>query len=432
MRANSLISASIGNILEWYDFGLFALFSPIFSELFFPQQNGQAAFMETFSIFAIGFFCRPLGALFFGYLGDCKGRARTIRLSILMISVPTLLIGFLPSYNSVGMLAPILLLITRIWQGLSIGGEYSGNIIYLGELAPEKHKSFFTSLPAVGANFGILLAMLVAGFSNYLFGAVLFKQWGWRIPYIISGLFCLLVYLTRLNLEETPAFLAIKRKHSTARGLIISVFKNNTFNFMRILGIACMGSTFYYFCFIYLPIIMRQDLHYSLSATTFLETLLIAAMIILVPLAGYLNDRVGRYRMQLFNAILISVIIIPGLYILHKNLLLPSILVLMVFTLASSSEQGTTPAVLVENFPVEERYTGISFAYNIVNGFLGGSIPLLCTWLVIHTHSELAPGIYVTLYAIITLIFSVQLFNQWRAKSKRNLPDAKEACFKVY
>lgn len=410
MRANSIISASIGNILEWYDFGLFAIFSPIFSQLFFPKQDAHVALIETFSVFAIGFLCRPLGALFFGYLGDRQGRARTVRLSILMISIPTLLIGFLPDYHAVGILAPILLLLTRIWQGLSIGGEYSGTIIYLGELAPAKHRSFFTSLPAVGANLGILLAMVVGGVCSYLFDDVMFKTWGWRIPYIVSGLFCLLVYLTRLNLEETPAFLEMKKKHHIQRNPIVSVFKNNRLALLRIFGLACMGSTFYYFCFIYLPMIFTQDLHYSVLKTTRLETALIAVMIVLVPLAGYLNDRVGRYRMFLFNAVFISLIIIPGLFILYKNIIFSGMLVLMVFTLASSLEQGTTPAVLVENFPVEERYTGISLAYNVVNGFLGGTIPLICAWLVVHAKSELAPGIYVSVFAVITLIFAIMLY----------------------
>jgi len=251
------------------------------------------------------------------------------------------------------------------------------------------------------------LAMLVGGFSSYIFNDDLFKIWGWRIPYIVSGLFCLLVYLTRLNLEETPAFLEMRRQHHIKRNPILSTFKNNRPALLRILGLACMGSTFYYFCFIYLPIILNQDLHYSILKTTHLETLLIAAMIILVPMAGYLNDRIGRYRMFLFNAIFISLIIIPGLYILYKNIFLSGLFVLIIFTFASSLEQGTTPAVLVENFPVEERYTGISFAYNIVNGLLGGTIPLICTWLVIHLNIALAPGFYVTMYALITLIFAI-------------------------
>lgn len=418
MKVNSIISSSIGNILEWYDFGLFAIFSPIFSELFFQKQNTQIALVQTFSVFAIGFLCRPLGALFFGYCGDRYGRARTIRLSILMISIPTLIIGLLPDYHTVGILAPILLLITRIWQGLSIGGEYSGNIIYLGELAPPKHKSFFTSLPAVGANIGILLAMLVGGFTSYAFEDVVFKAWGWRIPYILSGLFCLLIYMTRLNLEETPVFLEMQKKGRIQQNPIKSLFKYNAFPFVRTFGLACMGSTFYYFCFIYLPILLKQDLHYSITKTTYLETVLIALMVILVPLAGYLNDRIGRYHMLLFNAILIPAIIIPGLYILRQNVFLSGLLVLLVFTFASSLEQGTTPAVLVENFPVEERYTGISLSYNIVNGFLGGTIPLICAWLVLHTRSPLAPGFYVTLCALITLIFAIRLY-----KTKSRITD---------
>lgn len=407
MRTNSILSSSLGNILEWYDFGLFAIFSSLFSELFFPKQDAYASMIATFSVFAIGFFCRPLGALLFGYLGDRRGRAKTIRLSILMISLPTLLIGCLPAYQTVGILAPILLLVTRIWQGISLGGEYSGNIIYLGELAPPKQRSFFTSLPAVGANLGILMAMIVGGVTTFFFNDATFKTWGWRIPYLISGLFCLLIYATRLNIQETPPFLEMKKKGHLSTNPIASIFKKHRFALLRTLGLVCMGSTFYYFCFIYLPMVLHETFHYSFIKTTHLETLFIGVMIFLVPLAGLLNDHVGRYRMLILNALIITATIVPGLYLLHFGSLAIVIGTLLFFTIASSLEQGTTPAVLVENFPIEERYTGISLAYNLANGFLGGSIPLICSWLVIHTHSFLAPGFYVSGCAVITLCFAL-------------------------
>lgn len=407
MRTNSILSSCLGNILEWYDFGLFAIFSSLFGEIFFPKQDANAAMLATFSVFAIGFFCRPIGALVFGYLGDRLGRAKTIRLSILMISLPTLLIGCIPDYRAAGILAPILLLMTRIWQGISLGGEYSGNIIYLGELAPPKQRSFFTALPAVGANIGILMAMLVGGCTTYFFNDITFKAWGWRVPYLISGIFCLLIYATRLNIQETPAFLAIKKRGNISTNPIFSVFKYHRYDMLRTLGLVCMGSTFYYFCFIYLPMLLHTDFNYSLTKTTHFETLLIAGMILLIPLAGWLNDRIGRYRMLIFNATLITMTIVPGLLILHQGTLTTVISILIFFTVASSLEQGTTPAVLVENFPIEERYTGISLAYNIANGFLGGSIPLICSWLVIHTHFFLSPGFYVTFCASITLLFAL-------------------------
>ena len=146
VRVRSIASSSLGNILEWYDFGLFAIYSPIFSKIFFPESDPGIALIETLAIFSIGFFCRPLGALLFGYLGDTQGRSKTLRLSILMISLPTLLVGLLPTYQHIGMTAPILLLLIRMWQGVSLGGEYSGNVIYLAEMVPKKHRALLTAL----------------------------------------------------------------------------------------------------------------------------------------------------------------------------------------------------------------------------------------------------------------------------------------------
>lgn len=409
MQKKSIISSSLGNILEWYDFGLFAIYSSIFSRLFFPSSNPHTALIATFSVFAIGFFCRPIGAILFGYLGDRHGRAKTLRLSVLMISIPTLLIGCLPTYQHVGIIASLMLLMIRIWQGISIGGEYSGNFIYLGEVAPLKYRSFYTSLAATGANIGILLAMLIGFIMTGMMNQTELNSWGWRIPYLISGIFCIFIYLTRLNIEETAVFEAMKKNHLIVKNPLLFVLKNHGYEVLRTLGLICMGSTFYYFSFIYLPIVLNQNLHFSMLKITHIEIYFMAIMIVLVPLAGLLNDRVGRYKMLLMNAVLICLITIPLYYLLLQSHWWIILLVLSLFMIVSSLEQGTTPAILVENFPASARYTGISLAYNMGNGFLGGSIPLICTWLTHKTNNSLSPAFYITFCAIITLSFVLAL-----------------------
>lgn len=410
MHLRSVISCSIGNILEWYDFGLFAIFAPLFSQLFFLKADARAGLIVTFTIFALGFFCRPIGALLFGYLGDKRGRASTLRFSVLMISLPTLLIGCLPLYIHVGIVAPILLILTRIWQGISIGGEYSGNIIYLGEMAPTRSRSMFTALAASGANIGILLAMILGSITTSLLSDAQLTDWGWRIPYLFSGILSLLIYFTRLKLQETAIFMQTKKNHHIPDNPIITVFKYHCYDMLRALGLVCMGSTFYYFSFVYLPIYLTQNLKLSLSQSTRIETCVIAAMVILVPLSGWLNDKIGCYRMLLFNATLITIIAVPGFYLLQQAHLFLLIFIVSIFTLASALEQGTTPAVLVENFPTPTRYTGISFAYNVGNGFLGGSIPLMCAWLISATHFSLAPAFYIMFYSIVTLLVARSLY----------------------
>lgn len=414
---SSIVSSSLGNILEWYDFGLFTIFSPLFSRLFFPTEDPNVALIATFGIFAIGFLCRPLGAVIFGYLGDRIGRAKTLRWSILMIALPTLLIGFLPSYQMIGIFAPLALTLVRMWQGVSIGGEYSGNIIYLAEMAPSKYRATFTSLASMGANTGILLAALVGIITSSFISTETLESWGWRIPYILSGLFCLVIYQFRLRIQETQVFEYLENKDKLANNPLETVFKNNLPQLMRTLGLVLMGTTFYYFCFVYLPIYLTQYKKFSTQNTSILMTLLIAFMIILVPITGFICDKIGRRKMLIFNAVLITFFVIPGFYFINYSTYQIVILVLLFFTIASSFEQGTTPVTIVENFPPPARYTGVALGYNIGNGFLGGTVPIICEWLFLNTNPSTSPAIYIAGCAMITLLTVLFFIPETKGKS---------------
>lgn len=396
-----IFNSSIGNILEWYDFGLFTIFSALFSKLFFPVSDSRSALLATFSVFAVGFLCRPIGALIFGYLGDTVGRAKTLRLSVLMISLPTLAVGLLPTYQQIGVAAPIMLLLIRMWQGISIGGEYSGNLIYLAESAPNNYRATCTSFVSMGSNVGILLSALVGIVASNWLSESLLESWGWRIPYLMSGLFCLIVYFFRLQLQESQTFEKLKQAHQLAKNPIKEVFKYNFPQLMRTLGLVCMGSTFYMFCFVYIPIYVSQNHHGTIQDTSVLMSLFIALMIVFVPIAGLLCDRVGRRKMLLFNAMLIAFSAVPGFYFLQYKCFMLLAPILLLFTVASSLEQGTTSIAVVENFPAGARYTGVSLGYNLGNGLLGGTVPMICEWLLTNS-GILGPAIYIALCALLT------------------------------
>lgn len=415
--SSSIFSSSIGNILEWYDFGLFTIYSSLFSHLFFPTTDPHTALIATFGIFAVGFICRPIGALIFGYMGDRTGRARTLRLSVLMISLPTLFIAFIPSYEQIGLLAPILLTLTRIWQGISIGGEYSGNIIYLAETAPPPYRATITSFASTGANMGILLAALVGMISTYSISEEQLQAWGWRIPYLISGILCLLIYKFRLRLDESRVFEYLKEKKKLAANPIKTALEKNYLQILRTLGLVCMGSTFYYFCFIYIPIFLTQNLKFTLYNVSTLITFFIGSMIILVPISGFICDKVGRRKMLLFNSALITLFVVPGFYLLQLDHFFLFIAVLSIFTVASSLEQGTTSVTVVENFPPPARYTGLSVGYNIGNGFLGGTVPIICEWLTATSSYTLAPAFYIAGCAAITGLVVFFFVPETRGKS---------------
>ncbi len=404
MKIRSIIGSSIGNILEWYDFGLFAIFSPFFGNLFFPTIDQRAGMLAAFSIFAVGFICRPIGSILFGWLGDRRGRASTLRLSILMISLPTLLIAFLPTWSQVGLFAPILLTFIRIWQGISLGGEYSGNIIYLAETAPKNRRATLTSLAGTGANLGILLATLIGTLCVTFFSNHELKQWGWRIPYLISGILSLSIYFTRLQMDETHIFNYLKKKKKLSHNPLSTVFHHNVPQMLRTLGLVCLGSTFYYFSFIWLPVLLRESLHFSMRSTSEIFILLFSLMLLLVPLSGMLCDKIGRRKLLLFNASAVVVSVVPGLWLIQSGSSLVIFTILCIFTLISSLEQATTSIAVVENFPVPARYTGLSLSYNLGMGILGGTVPVICTWLTNQIHSSLAPAFYIATCALITAI----------------------------
>jgi MHS family proline/betaine transporter-like MFS transporter len=402
MRLHSIINSCTGNILEWYDFGLYAIYSPIFSRLFFPTEDPQVALIMTFGVLAIGFLCRPLGAILFGYLGDRQGRVKTLRLSILMISLPTLLIGFLPTYAIAGIAAPLLLIFIRIWQGISLGGEYSGVLIYLAETAPIDQRATITSFAATGANLGILLASLVSTAVSFVVSDDLFQTVGWRIPYILSGLLSLFVYFQRLNMQETKVFQSLKKHDAIVANPLAFVLKKNIPQMLRTIGMACMGGTFYYLCFIYMPTFLTQSLHFTLLEATSVLTFFIATMILLVPLAGMLCDRVSRRKILLMNAALIALLTVPGFYLMTLQSAAIVFGVMAVFTVLSSLEQAATCVAVVENYPSPARYSGLSISYNLSNAVFGGTAPLVCAWLIGTTQFLLAPAFYIVICAIVT------------------------------
>jgi MFS transporter, MHS family, proline/betaine transporter len=407
MKMKSVIAASFGNILEWYDFALFTAYASIFATLFFPNTDHYAGTVAIFGIFAVGFICRPLGAIIFGHFGDRLGRIKTLRASILCISIPTLLIGCLPTYDSIGLWAAIFLVILRLFQGVCLGGEYTGIIIYLTEMAPDKHRGFFSSFAGTGANLGILLATVMVGTLATFIMPDEIQAWAWRIPFLFGGVLGLLVYFFRMGLTETRVFEQLAKKAQTATMPLKEVFQKARWLVLRITALVCMGSTFYYLCFVYLSSYLTEVSKLTQQHAAQLQAFFILLMLLLVPLCGVVCDRVGRRRMFIWTATLVILTCIPGFYLLSTGHLPFILIALTVFTLISSMEQGTTSATVVENFPARLRYTGIALGYNLGNALFGGTAPLIAAWLLNTTGNPISPAFYLMFTAGITLFIVI-------------------------
>lgn len=403
MNVKQTLTTSLGNTFEWFDFGLFIFMAPLIGAKFFPQQADGATTLEALMVFAAGFICRPLGGILFGHLGDTQGRAKTLRFSVLLIALSTLLVGLLPAYEDVGILSPILFTLLRLAQGISIGGEYSGVMIYLAESAPQKERGFVTSFAATGANLGFLLATFAFILLKILLPADTIADWGWRIPFIFAGLPGLILLYYRFRLKETHVYTHLRSTHHLASSPFMAALKYAPLQLLKILGLTCMSSSFYYVFFGFMPTYLNNVIGMDAKQALILQCGLLTAMLFLVPLAGYCGDIFTRKKMLLLTAGAIILFVVPCFLLLQAASLPAIILSLGIATLISSTDQGNSLTAVVENCPENIRYSGIAFSYNLGMALFGGTAPLIVTLLTQHI-GPLAPAYYLVLMAGISLV----------------------------
>ena len=384
--------------------------APIIGAKFFPQASAGNATIDTLMVFAAGFLCRPLGGIFFCYFGDTRGRAKTLRISILIITISTFLVGVIPSYEEIGPTAPTLFILLRLIQGLSIGGEYSGIIIYLAESSPPNKRGLTTSFAAIGANLGCLLATVTLMLLHLFFNDGAITAWAWRLPFLLIGLPGSLIIYYRFKLSETPVYSQLQKKQLLEPIPFIAAIKFAPYQLLKILGLTCMGSTFYYVFFGYMPTYLERHMGFSLANALTIESFMLIIMLFTVPLAGMCGDYFTRKKMIQITSIAILFLVLPCFYLLQFKSLLLVLLSLGIATILSSLEQGNTLTAIVENCPANVRYSGIAFSYNFGNALFGGSSPLVVT-LLAEKISLITPAYYLIFMAGMTLITAKTLLS---------------------
>ena len=410
MVKKEILISSLGNTIEWFDFGLFIFIAPIIGAKFFPQASGSNATIEALIVFAAGFLCRPLGGIFFGYFGDTRGRAKTLRISILIITLSTFLVGVIPSYEKIGLTASVLFILLRLIQGASIGGEYSGTMIYLAESSPLKKRGFTTSFAAIGSNLGFLLATVTLMLLHFFFSEEAITDWAWRLPFLLIGLPGSLIIYYRFKLSESPVYLELKKKNHLEPIPFIEAIKFAPYQLLKIVGLTCMGSTFYYVFFGYMPSYLEHSIGFSMVGALNIESLMLIIMLFTVPLAGICGDYFTRKKMLIITSVGIISLVLPCFYLLQTKSILLVLLSLGIATIISSLEQGNTLTAIVENCPENVRYTGIAFSYNLGNALFGGSTPLVVT-LLTEKVGCITPAYYLIIMASITLITATTLLS---------------------
>lgn len=408
--SKAVIGVTLGNMVEWFDFALYSSLAGIIGKTFFHDDNPTTQLMAIYATFAAGFLIRPLGSLVFGPIGDKHGRRTALSLSISLMAIATLAIAFIPSYASIGVFAPMLLILMRLLQGLSTGGEYGGSCTFIAEHAPDKRRSFFTSWLEFGNISGFLLGGAVVSVLTLTLGEQAMGEWGWRVPFAIGGLLGLIALYLRLGLEETPVFKEIQKNEAlqkTAPGektRLFSLMISEWPQLLKCMGLVTVFNVTYYIVLGYIPGYMENVLGYSNS---FAQSLGLAAtlfMLLLIPLSGQLADRLGRNRLIICGCVLLVLMAFPCFMLLHTGQLGFLFAALITLTLAQLCFEGAMPATLTSLFSARVRYSALAISYNVAVSLFGGTAPLINTWLISTTGNQMVPAWYLIFGAVIGLI----------------------------
>jgi MHS family proline/betaine transporter-like MFS transporter len=401
-----IMAGFVGNVVEWYDFALYGYLAGIIAPLFFPSENPAAGLIATYGVFAAGFLMRPLGAAFFGWFGDRYGRARTMQISVTMMALPTVLLGLLPTYAQVGLLAPILLVVLRLLQGVSVGGEFSSSATYLVEIAPMGRRGLTGSWANIGSMSGSLLGVGAAALVTNLFDTQTVSDWAWRLPFLGGALLGGTAILVRRNLHNSERFEAQHAGRDDTSPLLEAFTTNRRETLLALVFAASYGTCFY-IAFVYLPEWLSGQGLMARSEALAINTAMTLMVIPLMPLLAIVGDRWIARRTWIAIAIFaLSLLSWPlHQWILSSGGSLASVVVLHVAAFALLSVPlGSCPALFVEMFPERDRLSGYSVAFNIGVGVFGGLTPMIATSLIETTGLSTAPALYMTVAGLCAVI----------------------------
>ena len=374
-------ASSVGTLIEWYDFYLYGVLAVFFSKHFFsPALDPGLAFILSLLVFWTGFLVRPFGAIVFGHLGDLIGRKFTFMLTLLLMGASTFVVGLLPGYETIGVLAPILLVSMRVLQGLALGGEYGGAATYIAEHAPDGRRGFYTSWIQTTATMGIVFALLVILLCRLGFGEATFADWGWRVPFLISSVLVVLSIYIRLKLEESPLYARLKEQGKASSNPALESFgsgKNWGLILIALFGATAPEGVVWYtaqfYALFYMTIVLKID--YVTVYIIMMVALTAAAPFFVV--FGALSDRIGRRNIMTLGFALAVVTFWPVFTWMGAVKDSPVMLGILVFYLVIlvTMVYGPIAAFLVELFPARIRYTSMSLPYHVGNGVFGGLVP---------------------------------------------------------
>lgn len=397
------VGGIVGNILEWYDFAVFGYFAPIIGAEFFPSEDPIASTLNAFGVFAAGYLMRPVGGVLFGHLGDKVGRKRALEISVLLMAIPTTLLGFLPTHAQIGSAAALLMVVLRLVQGTSVGGEYVGSIAFITEIAPPERRGLWGSLTTCGAVAGIMLGSATATVAHYFLDAQALASWGWRVPFALGMVLGLFGLWLRKGLKETAQFEKLKVNGEVQRHPLVDALTTHRGELIRLLCLLMLMSGGFYALFVWWPTYLTKIVHPPVEHALFVNTV---AMILLMgasPLSALVSDLLGRRSVMGFGMLAIVVVSYPLTVWTDHGVFSAALASQIVFALCMAAVLGPLPAAMAEMFPTRNRYSAVALSYNLTVGWVGGTAPLVCTWATTRSGDIVAPAYYLIALGIVSL-----------------------------
>ncbi len=412
-----IVASMIGNGLEWYDYAIYAQLLNIISVKFFPAGN-EFGKIFSFAIFALGAFARPLGGIVFGQIGDKVGRKPALMIGILAMSVPTAGIGLLPEYSSIGIWAPIILTILRLFQGLALGGEFSGCISYVVECSPKKSRGLYGSTSFISMTLGMLLGVTVASITSKFMPEEDFLSWGWRVPFI-GGLFVGIIGLyMRRYLSESPVYKNAKNEGFLSRAPLkesLKSWKKLVLGIMITINVCVPFNAMTIFMKSYLA-----DIGYNSHDASTVSYVILITMSITFPISALISDHIGRKPVLIVSSFMLLIVVYPAFYMLNTLELKLAIISQIFFAFAAGMYMGTTPTTLVEVFPTKIRFTSVAISYNLSVAAFGSTIPVIGTSFTKILQKPMYIAYYIIFLTIICLIIVQKFYKETFALNLNN------------
>ena len=414
LQRKALIAGCVANVLEWYDFALYGYFASVLAKLFFPTEDQLSSLVLTFEVFAAGYLMRPLGAAFFGNLGDKVGRKKVLIISVTLMAASTVLIGVLPTYARIGVMAPILLTLLRLVEGFSVGGEFTGTISFIVEHSQPSRRGFTGSFATFSLIGGILLGSAIGALITSTLSAEEVSNWGWRIPFILGIVVGGVGIYLRFGIEETPVFKSIEDKGGVVRTPILEALTNYRKEILIAMGATWAGAATFYIIFVYMPTYLSIENNMPISTALKINTITMIILMVVSPFMGALSDWVGRKPVLTSGCLGIAVLAYPLFSLLSAGNMLYALGAQAIFAVGLAMLFAPLGATLVELFPTRVRLSAMSLGYNLGFSIFGGTAPLVATYLIKETGSSVAPGIYLIFSALVSLIVFLKIRETYR------------------